>query len=205
MHTHCYSMLYSCGVFGTVWHWLTRFNMRVPNMPLATCSYCCCPAKGVPWLIVLFSARHCDEIMLQVAWSCFSTGLIAWRWWLLQHGTTTVRKTSQLFKIGKSKKVLPFRVLVQIHEKSATHTHTLCLESGPRVPWVVAQPLISRPISRPSQPSCMPLTVYCASGVRVGLDAIKTTLLGWWEGPRISRFSRWEIRSLLWFASNLVT
>lgn len=127
MHTHCYSMLYSCGVFGTVWHWLTRFNMRVPNMPLATCSYCCCPAKGVPWLIVLFSARHCDEIMLQVAWSCFSTGLIAWRWWLLQHGTTTVRKTSQLFKIGKSKKVLPFRVLVQIHEKSATHTHTHCV------------------------------------------------------------------------------
>lgn len=60
--------------------------------------------------------------MLQVAWSCFSTGSIAWRWWLLPHGTTTVRKTSQLFKIGKSKKVLPFQVLVQIYEKNATHT-----------------------------------------------------------------------------------
>ena len=85
----------------------------------------------------------------------------------LRH-VTTVRKTSQLFKFGKSQKTLFSFCFGYIMIRAQ---HTECLERGRRVPWWVPNSLFqalitSTPTSRPSQtsqPQCMPLMVYCAS------------------------------------------
>ena len=121
--------------------------------------------------------------------------------WLCLRHVTTVRKTSQLFKFGKSQKTLFSFCFRYVMIKTQ---HTEWLERGRRV----AQPpyfktyFITYFKTFPNFPTPMYAFdgLLCFCGVRVGLDAIKTSLLDWLQ---IRRFPWWEIRNVLWFASNL--
>ena len=106
----------------------------------------------------------------------------------LRH-VTTVRKTSQLFKIGNREvSEDTFQFLFQIcYDKSTTH-RVFGEEGAAGCPTPYFKTYFNTHFKTfPNFPTPMYAFdgLLCFCGVRVGLDAIKTSLLDWCEGPRI--------------------
>lgn len=124
----CYTSIYFCHVFDIVW---------VFNVQLVTCLYFCCPAKGVPWLIVYYDSFQCSALRWNHATGSRLLDPV-FPLAQLRDGDDCFNMAQQLFarwvsylRSGSLRKSCLFRFWFRYMRK-AQHTHTHCVWKGDR-------------------------------------------------------------------------